>query len=154
MESAIDVESIAARFVTTLPHLVATGISLESVSVGRCVLRMGYQDHLVGDPASGVLHGGAVTTLIDSAFGLAVLTAMPAPGPVATLDLRIDYLRPAAPKRMLRADGHCFKLTRHIAFVRGFAYQDDPQDPVAAAQGSFLISSLAGGAGARGGQPL
>jgi uncharacterized protein (TIGR00369 family) len=115
---------------------------------------MRYSDDLVGDPVTGVLHGGAVTTLIDSAFGLAVVTALDQPKAVATLDLRIDYLRPAMPKRELRADAHCYRITRQIAFVRGVAYHDDEASPIAAAQASFMLSSGKVAGAARGGQPL
>lgn len=133
----------AERFLRVLPHVAALGIQLDHVEPARCTLRMDYREDFVGDPATGVLHGGAVTTLIDTVFGLAVYTALSAPAAVATLDLRIDYLRPATPALALRAEGHCFRTTRQIAFVRGVAFHDDPSAPVAAAQGCFMISPQA-----------
>jgi len=60
--------------------------------------------------------------------------------PIATLDLRVDYMRAARTGRDLLAQAHCYKLTRNVAFVRAFAFEDDPSDPVAAAQATYIIS--------------
>ena len=100
---------------------------------------------MVGDPETGRLHGGALTTLIDSVCGLAVLAAMPDPGPVATLDLRIDYFKPATVGETLHATARCLKLTTQIAFVRGEAYRAGPDDQIAAAQASFIVKGRGGG---------
>ena len=56
---------------------------------------MPYDAKLVGNPETGVLHGGAITALLDGASGAAVFAALVDIVPIATLDLRIDYLRPA-----------------------------------------------------------
>jgi acyl-coenzyme A thioesterase PaaI-like protein len=42
------------------------------------------------------------------------------------------------------ARAHCYKVTRSIAFVRAVAYEDDPEDPVATAQATFMLDSSAG----------
>jgi acyl-coenzyme A thioesterase PaaI-like protein len=63
---------------------------------------------------------------------------------IATLDLRIDYMRAAKPGLDLLGRARCFKLTRSIAFVRAWAYDETPEDPVAAAQAAFILNSDAG----------
>jgi uncharacterized protein (TIGR00369 family) len=98
-----------------------------------------YADFLVGNPETGVLHGGAVTTLIDATCGSAVFLKLGRLTRVATLDLRIDYLRPARPGRAIVARAGCYKLTRSVAFVRALAHDGDDADPVASAQGTFII---------------
>ena len=104
---------------------------------------------LVGDPDTGVIAGGVVTTLLDSACGWATAAALTEPTSIATLDLRIDYMRPAEPGKDILATAHCYKLTRSVAFVRAVAYDVDPSDPVAAAQAAYMLDSNAGrGAGA------
>ncbi len=124
-----------------IPHVRHLGIDVEAVEKGALTLSLGYQERLVGNTESGVLHGGAVTVLMDTASGLAVLTALAVPAPMATLDLRIDYLRPATPGQTVLGYAHCFKLTRSVAFTRGFAYQDDESDPIAHCTGAFMLAT-------------
>ena len=87
-------------------------------------------------------HGGVVTTLIDATAGAAVYSSLPRGTPLATLDMRIDYLKPAEPDKRLYAIAELYRLTRRIAFVRASAYQDDPENQVAHCAASFMIGSL------------
>jgi len=99
---------------------------------------------VVGDPETGVLAGGAVTTLLDHVCGLAVsskLMAAGTVGPIATLDLRIDYMRAAEPGRDLLARAVCYHITHSIAFVRASAFDGDEADPVATAQAAFALQT-------------
>lgn len=111
-------------------------------------IRVPYRPEWVGDPDTGVLAGGLVTTLLDHVGGLAVWVAMDAFKPIATLDLRVDYMRAAQPGRDLLAQARCFRLTPTIAFVRGWAFEDDPSDPVAAAQAAYVVNQRASGVAA------
>ena len=121
------------------PHMREIGLRFTDVSEGTVVGELPYRLDLVGDPITGVLHGGVVTTLLDSTAGAAVLSRLGTPMPIATLDLRIDYLRPSTPRATLRARVECFKLTHHVAFTRGIAYNDDESDPVASVTGTFML---------------
>jgi len=132
-------------FIGHIPHVRAMNMTVEHLDADGVTMVLPYSRDLIGDPETGRLHGGAVTTLIDSVAGLAVLAAMPDPGPIATLDLRIDYLRPARPGLPLRAHANCFRLARQIAFVRASAYHGDVSDAIAAAQASFVIKGYGGG---------
>jgi uncharacterized protein (TIGR00369 family) len=125
------------------PHGAALAIELVSVTP-EVVLKVPYRPELVGDPDTGVIAGGVVTTLLDSACGWATAAALTEPTSIATLDLRIDYMRPAEPGRDILATAHCYKLTRSVAFVRAVAYDVDPSDPVAAAQAAYMLDSNAG----------
>ena len=124
----------------------ARALRLQTLEIGDAVaiLKVPYREELVGDPNTGVIAGGVVTTLLDHASGQAVHAAMEQFTSIATLDLRIDYMRPAEPGRDILARAHCYKLTRSVAFVRAVAYEDDPDDPIAAAQAAFMLDSSAG----------
>jgi uncharacterized protein (TIGR00369 family) len=122
-----------------VPHNQALGMKLLSVEGDDVSVALPYAEHLVGNPETGVLHGGVVTTLIDAACGSAVFVKMERLARVATLDLRIDYLRPGRPGKDIVARAGCYKLTRSVAFVRALAHDGDPADPVASAQGTFII---------------
>ncbi len=110
----------------------------------QVILKIPYRADLVGEPDTGVIAGGVVTTLLDLACGWATALALTELTSFATLDLRIDYMRPAEPGRDLYASAHCYKLTRSVAFLRAVAYDADADDPVAAAQAAFMLDSNAG----------
>jgi uncharacterized protein (TIGR00369 family) len=130
---------IADRILRYLPQAQALNFGLVSVDVARAALKAPWREDLMGDPDTGVIAGGVVTTLLDHVCGLAVQTATEDGFGGPTLDLRIDYMRPAAPRTAVIGEAHCYKLTRTIAFVRATAYDADPSDPVATAQGTFAL---------------
>ena len=135
----------AERMAHGVPHAVALGFEHVSAEGGVAIMKMPWREELVGDPATGVIAGGAVTSLLDHVSGAAISSAMHPPGAMgrgmmATLDLRIDYMRPAEPRRDIIARAHCYKVTRSIAFVRAVAYEDDPEDPIAAVQAAFALT--------------
>lgn len=125
-------------------HTHALGFVYEGLDGDRVRIRVPYRDDLVGDPDTGVLAGGLVSTLLDHVGGLAVWVALDGFKPIATLDLRVDYMRAAAPGRDLIAEARCYKLTSSIAFVRAWAFEDSPDDPVAAAQSAYMVDSDGG----------
>ncbi|MBU8898425.1 thioesterase [Corallococcus sp. H22C18031201] len=131
-------EQLSVLFSDAVPHNLALGLRLVDVGDAHATVVLPYADVLVGNPETGVLAGGAVTTLIDATSGAAVLARIGGFSAVVTLDLRIDYLRPALPRRELTARAECYKLTRMVAFVRALVHQGDPHQPVASAQGTFM----------------
>lgn len=132
------------RFILSSPQARALGIALTSLDLAEATLTVPYRSDLVGDPESGVIAGGVVTTLLDHTCGLAVQAALGAWSELATLDLRIDYTRGAEPGRDLHAHAHCYRLTRSAAFVRASAYDDNRDDPVATAQAVFMLTGRRG----------
>lgn len=126
-----------------LPFAAAIGVRAHRIGDGEAVLSIGYDPRLVGDPVTGVIHGGVVTSLLDTCGGVAVMHSPTKPRSVATLDLRIDYMRPAAPERRIYAEARCFRETRLITFVRAVAYHDDPDQPIATAIGAFMADGRA-----------
>jgi uncharacterized protein (TIGR00369 family) len=129
------------RFMSYVPHNRALGLTVDRLDDGEAVMTLPYAAELVGNPESGVLHGGAITSLMDACCGAAVFMKLRQPMGFATLDLRIDYLKPAVPPRAVTTSASCFKLTRNVAFVRGLAFHDAPSDAIAAATGTFMLSS-------------
>jgi len=134
---------MASTIALASPHMRELGIRFVSVEHGIAVAVVSYRPELVGDPTTGILHGGVVTSLLDSTAGAAVFSALPAPTPIATLDLRIDYLRPSTPEAALYARVECYKLTHNIAFTRGTAYNVDEGDPVASMAATFMLHTQA-----------
>jgi uncharacterized protein (TIGR00369 family) len=133
-------QDLALQKMRECPHAVAIGMETVSLEDAVANLRLTYKPELVGDPDTGVLAGGVVTALLDHSCGQAVMAALGSPTPVATLDLRIDYMRAAEPGLDVHARAHCYKLTHSIAFVRATAYDRDVSDPVATAQATFMLT--------------
>ena len=135
---------IAGAFLSHVPHAADIGLYLESVGNGEAVMKIDYAEHLVGDPETGVLHGGVITSLLDNASGVAVNSRARSFGSIATLDLRIDYMKPATPGLDVYAWTECYRMTKAIAFVRGVAYHTDRSDPIASVAASFMLGSSDG----------
>lgn len=130
-----------AEWMCAIPHAATIGIRFMQGERGRVTLLLPYQEKLVGNRQRGVLHGGVITSLVDSSSALSIFSLLEAPEAIATLDLRIDYLRPATPGMPVYCTAECYRLTREIAFTRATAYQDDDSQPVAYSVGTFMRGS-------------
>jgi len=135
---------LARAFAAGVPHNQALGIQIVDFERSKVLFSLPYDAKLVGHPDTGVIHGGAITALLDGASGAAVFAALDEMVPIATLDLRIDYLRPAEAHRTVLARATCYKMTRNVAFTRAVAYHDDPDDPIAHSVGTFMVSTRGG----------
>lgn len=124
------------------PHALFVGLELVDIDRGRGTVRIPYSSDLAGNPETGVLHGGLITAALDSACGLAVIATFDHHLTIATLDLRIDYLKPATPGEAVVAAAHCYKTTRNVCFVRGIAYHDGQEDDlIANCTATFMVNS-------------
>jgi uncharacterized protein (TIGR00369 family) len=128
----------------SVPHSNALGIRIIDVIDTEVRHELPYDAKLVGNPDTGTLHGGAITALLDGCSGAAVFAALTEPVPIATLDLRIDYLKPAEPGKSVIGKATCYKITRNVAFTRAVAYQDDPENVIAHSVGTFMLSTRLG----------
>lgn len=143
--------AMARAFADNVPHNHALGIVIEAMGDATARFRLPYAAKLVGNPETGVLHGGAITALLDACAGAAVFAALPQLQPIATLDLRIDYLRPAEPGRDVWAEATCHHTSKNVAFVRALAFHADGEPPIATAAGTFMIATKLGTVAPRGG---
>ena len=125
---------------TAIPHSKDLGMRLVSRADDEAVLMIPYDEKLIGDPETRVMHGGAITALLDTCCGTAVMMSKKKPSSTATLDLRINYMKPAMPDHAVYAYAHCYRATRSVGFVRAVAYHTDPEDPVATASAAFILN--------------
>ena len=104
-------------------------------------VRMPFNPAFCVDADATLLHGGVLTALLDSVFGLANFLAMPDLRSMATLDLRVDYLRPAQSRADIMVHATCYRQTRHIAFDTGRVWFDGDSDAeVARGTASFALT--------------
>lgn len=141
--TGIDKEKLLATvnqaMVAAVPFNASIGLRAVDCAHGEATTVLPWKEDLVGNPESGVLHGGAITAMMDATCGLAVFMKLPAPVRIATLDLRIDYLKPATPPKDVRCRAECYKLTRQVAFVRALAFHGEASDAIASAAGTFVV---------------
>jgi uncharacterized protein (TIGR00369 family) len=119
----------------------ASGLRIDRAERGEAWSSLPYQSVFAGDTETGVIHGGVVTAMLDESCGMAVQLALDGTRSIATLDLRIDYQKPATPGLDIKAHSFCYRVTRSIAFVRSAAYQESEDDPVATATACFMIGA-------------
>ena len=125
-------------FFAVLPHSISLGMKIDFIGDGEVGMSMPYDKKLIGDPKTEVIHGGAVFSLLDTCCGAAAMSHSDQKGPTATIDLRIDYMRPATPKQKIKAVATCYNLTKNVAFVRAVALDENEEKPVAMAAGAFV----------------
>lgn len=134
-------DKLLRNFVQGTPQMADIGVVVDTITRNRGLMTLPPRSDWLGDPGRDLMHPGVTTVLADSCCGLAVGASLDKPVTYATLDLRMDYLRPASPARPLHCEAHCHLRTRSIAFVRAEAWQDDPQQPVAMAQATFMMAT-------------
>ena len=130
---------LARQFIQALPHSMALGMELQELGDGSAVITMPYDEKLIGDPQTGVISGGAVSALMDTCCGAAVMSHPSNPAATATMDLRIEYLRAATPGQTIITRATCYHVTRSVAFVRATTTDEDADNLVATATGTFTV---------------
>ena len=124
-------------------HGGALGIFYRAHGEDWVELGLPYSSDLVGMPESGILASGPIISLMDMATSLAIWVRLGRFRHQATLDMRVDYLRPAAPGRDIVGRGECYGVTRSVGFVRGVAHDGDPADPLAHVSATFMFTDPA-----------
>jgi uncharacterized protein (TIGR00369 family) len=122
-------------------HGKALGLEYRDSGADWMELALPWRDELVGVPETGVLASGVIVSLLDTAGGASVWMKIGQFVPIVTLDLRIDYMRPALKGETVIARCECVKMTRQIAFVRGVAHGGDPDRPIAHCASTFMLKS-------------
>lgn len=122
-------------------HGMALGLEYRASGDNWMELCLPWREELVGVPETGVLASGAIVSLIDTASGGSVWMTLGHFVPIVTLDLRLDYMRPALKGETVIARCECVKLTRQIAFIRGVAHGGDADRPIAHSAATFMLSS-------------
>lgn len=105
-------------------------------------LALDYDQRFIGNPETGVLASGPIFSLMDMATSMSIWARTDIFRPQATLDMRVDYLRPATPGKTVFGRGECYRVARRIAFVRGQAHDGDPADPIANVAATFMFTDV------------
>ena len=132
------------EYASQVGHGGALGISYEGHGLDWVELGLAYDEQLVGVPESGVIASGPIISLMDMATSMAIWLKLDRFRHQATLDLRVDYLRPATPGQKIIGRGECYRVTKSVGFVRGLAHDGDAGDPVAHVTATFMFTGKKG----------
>ena len=92
----IDLNAFRELIEEGIPFNRFLGLKLLHLGERQCRLLLPFREELVGDSRRKALHGGVISTLIDTCGGFAVWSAGSIGDRISTIDLRVDYLKPAA----------------------------------------------------------
>jgi uncharacterized protein (TIGR00369 family) len=141
MKQELDHAAMAkAFFGSQHPLFNAFGIEVVTVANARAEMTMPFSKTLAD--GHGALHRGTLVTLLDTTCGLAIFSALGSLRPIATIDLRVDYLRPIPAGSGLRAVVECTGWTDGVAFIAGRGYAPGDELPLATVSGCFAIDTL------------
>ncbi|MGZ3408546.1 MAG: PaaI family thioesterase [Polyangia bacterium] len=118
------------------------GIAIDEAREGFVRLSLPYRPEYIGDSSRPALHGGVISTLIDTCGGFAVWTQLRIEDRVSTIDLRVDYLAPGAPEA-LYADGTVVRVGNRVGVVDIRCWQaSQPSRTVATGKGVYNIKRM------------
>lgn len=116
------------RFIEdSIPFNVFLGLRLERLDKGFARMILPYRDEFLGDVRRPALHGGILSTLIDTCGGVAAWSYCGAQDKIATVDMRVDYLLPAPP-RNLAVEAQVERLGNRVAVVSSAVYEADADE--------------------------
>lgn len=138
-----DRQAWAEAFISGIPYAVASGMTLVETGPGHASLLLPARSTWTGDAERQLIHPGCLSVLADTACGVAVGCALDELEPFATLDLRMDYLRPPVAETDLVCRAECHRLSRSVAFVRGELMQPGQSEPVATVYATFMRATAA-----------
>ncbi|MCV6615349.1 MAG: PaaI family thioesterase [Cellvibrionaceae bacterium] len=120
-------------------HFHQLGLAFTTMETGVCEMVLPYSDRLVGNPETGVVHGGAITALLDTCCGMAAGSVLEGLGLTPTMDLRIDYMGAAEPGVDIHARADIYRSSQSVIFARARAYHQGQEDrPIAHCVANFI----------------
>jgi len=119
-------------------HGAALGFTVTRVGDGEADMTFPYKSAVIGNPLTGVIHGGVIVSLLDTCCGIASWSVMGKIGLAPTMDLRLDYMHPAEPNKPIYVSAKVYRNTSSVIFCRGSAWQDDPENPIAHCVANFM----------------
>ena len=145
------VSAINDLFNEQIPFNKILGLKVESISYEHANVSLQMREELMGHSKRQMLHGGAISTIIDVAGGLAaylgvqkkipdgsVAARIERFGKVSTIDMRVDYLRPGIGKWFV-ATGSVLRTGKKIAVTR-IELHNDQNDLIAVGTGSYVVA--------------
>jgi uncharacterized protein (TIGR00369 family) len=126
------------RFIASLAHMRKLQMQVIRADEKSVTVVLPVQDQLISSAFDTYMHGGVLTTLVDTATSLSTIPALKEYELCPTLDLRIDHMSTPVASQPLYAFAECYRVTRNVLFTRATIYQENPDKPVAYAISTFM----------------
>jgi len=140
-----DAKRLAEIFESYIPFNKLLGLRCLEIEDGRVRVELPFRPELVGNPEIPALHGGAISSTLDTTGGLAVWSQAGPNDRVSTIDLRVDYLRPGRAEPLI-AVACVVRLGNRVGVAQLRAFHPDAEDkPVAAGMGVYSVKRDNGG---------
>ncbi len=130
-------------------HSLFSTMNIEPVLIGRGKTSFGVDLPAAFAGPDGRVHSSLLTIILDSMLGITVFTALEKLAPIATVNLRTDYLAtPEAGKRAV-CSATCIDISNEIARVNGELRLEDNNELLAVASGAFMVGTRGPAPGSR-----
>lgn len=135
---SISAQTKAERFISVLRHCQVLGLTVQDADDASVRFHLPYSNRIIGNPLSGVVHGGSLTTLMDTACGTAVFVALEGYELCPTLDLRVDYMKAAEPGEDLIADAKVTRISSNVVFTECLVHEESTGTLIARCNAAFM----------------
>lgn len=135
----VPIEQVIKFMEEQIPFNRFLGLRVPALREGFARLELPFREDFIGDPFRPALHGGVVSTLLDTCGGCAVWSKIDAADRVSTVDLRVDYLRPG-PLADLACEAEVVRIGNRVAVtdMRLFAIEA-PDRIIATGKGVYNV---------------
>lgn len=134
----VSAQQKAERFLSSLRHCQILGMTVVETFTDGLTMRLPYSEKIIGNPLTQVVHGGSLTTLMDTASGTAVFTTLPGFELCPTLDLRMDYMKAAQAGQDLVAEARVVRITANVVFTECDVFQENDHALIARCNATFM----------------
>ncbi len=142
----VDRRLLRTLFEEIIPFNRFLGLKVREIGNGTACLELPFRPELLGNPVAGTLHGGAISSLLDNCGGIAVWSQIGPDDLLSTVDLRVDYLRPARAEALI-ATAELVRLGNRVGVVHLRAvHAGSEAELVAAGTGVYNIRRTSAGA--------
>lgn len=131
----------SAQDFLTHEHSLFGSLGLRPILLGRGKATFSIELPEAFGDGDGRIHGGLLTIILDSIMGLAVFTALDAFKPIATINLRTDYVGAARPGARAVCACECLSIVDEVAYVDGRVTVEDGGAPIATGSGAFMVGA-------------
>ena len=132
-------DEVIKIFENQIPANKLLGLKIVSITEGKVAIYVPFKNEFIGDYRQGFWHGGILAAVADAAGGVAGFTTLSHPDDkINTIDMRIDYLKPAVLED-IHTVVNLIKVGKRIINADVILYQKDIKNPVAVARCAYSV---------------